>query len=521
MTGVRENAYDAVAYTAHSFAQTHPARLSTVAHLHGMTPAPCGRMRVLELGCGAGGNLVPMAFREPDSRFVGIDLAGSAIAQARAAATGLGLANVEFLHRDILDVGPDLGTFDYIIAHGVYSWVPDAVRERLFALYGSLLAPHGVGYVSYNALPGCRFRDIARDVMLFHTRGIEEPAERVRVARAALGAYAEASDPDSLHGVALRGRVAQLAEIPDEVLYHDDLNPSAQAFLLSDVTARAASHGLQFLAETSFPNRFGGARPAAATLLRQFEGEGADAVTLEQSLDLVIGRPFRESLFCRAAVPLRRQLDVGTLRPYHLAADARAVEGSHDPAVPGVVRFAFDGGVALSVDLPSCKAALFRLSAVWPCAIHHDKLVEEAIAAVGRAPGQDVAAECAKLADAFLALFRAGLLDAHLEAPRLTTEPAERPETTLLARLQAKSGAAVTDMRHRTVDLGGALVRKFVELMDGTRTVERLTDDLNVFLARIDRSGDPTGAEALPASVTPDAVRQHLRDVARLGLLVR
>ena len=82
----------------------------------------------------------------------------------------------------------------------MFSWVPDAVRERIVALFGELLAPQGVAYLSYNALPGCRLRDLARDVMLYAVRDIDEPRERVRVARAALKDVAEASDPDSFHG---------------------------------------------------------------------------------------------------------------------------------------------------------------------------------------------------------------------------------------------------------------------------------------------------------------------------------
>ena len=128
------------------------------------------------------------------------------------------------------------------IVHGVYSWVPDMVRERIIALFGQLLAPQGVAYVSYNALPGCRLRDLARDVMLFAVKDIEDPRERVRVARAALKEIAEASDPDSFHGAALRQRLKQIDELPDNVLYHDDLNPGARAFALHEVLSLSLIH---------------------------------------------------------------------------------------------------------------------------------------------------------------------------------------------------------------------------------------------------------------------------------------
>ncbi|RYE74101.1 MAG: methyltransferase domain-containing protein, partial [Hyphomicrobiales bacterium] len=267
MKDLATNPYDAVAYPGHAFSQTHPAHLATIAHIHGMAPAPTATMRVLELGCGSGGNLIPMALQCPGAQLVGIDLSGRAIARAKAEAAELGLGNVSFEQRDIMAVTTGLGQFDYIIVHGVYSWVPQPVRERILALFGELLAPQGIAYVSYNALPGCRLRDLARDVMLFETREIDDPIEKVRVARAAIKRFAEATDAETFYGVALRERAKQIEDIPDNVLYHDDLNPGARAFALHEVLAAAEPHGLQFLSETSFPNNFGGARGPAQQVL--------------------------------------------------------------------------------------------------------------------------------------------------------------------------------------------------------------------------------------------------------------
>ena len=75
--------YDELPYPGSAFAQTHPDRLATLATLFGMTPAPVERCRVLELGCGDGGNLIPMAFALPESRFTGVDLATTAIARGQ------------------------------------------------------------------------------------------------------------------------------------------------------------------------------------------------------------------------------------------------------------------------------------------------------------------------------------------------------------------------------------------------------------------------------------------------------
>lgn len=509
------NPYDAVAYPGHAFSQTHPARLATIAHFHGMDPAPTATMRVLELGCGRGGNLIPMAFHHPEARFVGIDLSLSAIEHARISAAELGLANLVFHHLDILDVTPELGRFDYIIVHGVYSWVPEPVRDGVMAIFQELLSPQGVAYVSYNALPGCRLRDLARDVMLFETRDIADPQERVRVARASLKAFAEASDPNSFYGSALRLRLEQIADTPDNVLYHDDLNPGARAFALHEVLGAAGRHGLQFLSEASFSNRYSGVRGSARELLAQIPIE--NAVLREQSLDLLIGRSFRETLLCRAGIALRRGMPPGVLRQYHLAAHASVVEQKEEEKRPGVDRFSFGEGVGVSVDLPLCKTALRILGGIWPASITWDELAERALRDVGEGVGSDTEHELVRLEEALTAIFKAGLLDITLEKLPLTTEISEKPVANGIARWQALTTGEVTDLRHRMVLLEGLIVRKFVSLLDGSRTPEMLLADLNAFLAEAHASGaDVTG---LPARATAEEIEMHLRDVATLGLL--
>lgn len=118
-------AYDDVPYPSVPFPQTHPDRLATLATLFGMRTASVEGCRVLELGCGDGGNLIPMALVLPGSRFLGLDLAGEPIGRGRATINALGLRNVELRQEDLRafdrSVDADLEPFDFIIGHGVYS----------------------------------------------------------------------------------------------------------------------------------------------------------------------------------------------------------------------------------------------------------------------------------------------------------------------------------------------------------------------------------------------------------------
>ena len=98
--------------------------LATLGALFGMNPARLESCRVLELGCGEGANLIPVAFQWPESEFVGIDLSAEAIRYGNDFIGRLGLRNITLRCLDIMEIDREFGSFDYIIVHGVYSWVP-------------------------------------------------------------------------------------------------------------------------------------------------------------------------------------------------------------------------------------------------------------------------------------------------------------------------------------------------------------------------------------------------------------
>src|SRR5947207_2446253 len=150
--------YGDVAYEGQSNAVSHPDRMAVVATMFGLTPPEVATCRVLELGCSAGANLLPMAETLPGAELVGCDLSPQAIAAARETAADAGIRNVVFVEGDLSTLPDALGEFDYLIAHGVYSWVPAPVRDAMFALAGRRLRSNGVMFVSYNVYPGCHVR---------------------------------------------------------------------------------------------------------------------------------------------------------------------------------------------------------------------------------------------------------------------------------------------------------------------------------------------------------------------------
>src|SRR6266851_5993395 len=158
MTANIPYSYDEVPYHSFPFADSHPDRLATVAHLFGLTPPDPQTARILELGCASGGNLLPMAELYPQGRFIGIDLSERQIAAGQQAVTAVGLTNLELRQASILDVDASWGQFDYVIAHGVFSWVPEPVQDKILSICHTNLQPNGIAYISYNTLPGWHMR---------------------------------------------------------------------------------------------------------------------------------------------------------------------------------------------------------------------------------------------------------------------------------------------------------------------------------------------------------------------------
>ena len=194
VTGAIAEAYDAVPYGMRTHARTHPRRLQTAGTLWGMRPAPADGCRVLELGCGEGANLLVLAEALPQSQFVGVDLSHRQVRMGRDRVDELGLGNVDLRQGDLRELDDTLGEFDYVLVAGVFSWVPAAIRERLLALCRTVLAPHGIAYVSYNTTPGWYVNGALRTLLLDHTRSVDGWDAKIRAGRALLTGLATTLD---------------------------------------------------------------------------------------------------------------------------------------------------------------------------------------------------------------------------------------------------------------------------------------------------------------------------------------
>jgi SAM-dependent methyltransferase len=435
-----------------------------------------------------------MALGLPGGRFHGIDASARAIARGRELVRALGLANATLEVAAIEELEPPPEPFDYVVAHGVYSWVEEPVRDRLLALCGSALSERGIAYVSYNALPGGRLSEALRDMLAFHTAGLADPAERIEGARDLLRLLAESWPEGHEFGAVMRRQAERLLERSGETLFHDELAAVNEPVYFHEFAAHAARHGLQYLAEADFFEMQTGVLPDAVSAeLLAVE----DPVRREQYLDFVKGRMFRQTLLCRAELEVDRSPEPLVVEGLAVSSPARAAGAPDDE---GRVTFEGPTGSTLTTDHPLVVSALERIGAAWPGAVRVRELIPP-----GASP-EDRAAVCGAL----LRSYAGNLVQLHASPPALTVEVSERPEASPLARHQARSGELVTNLRHTSVRIDDDLGRRLVVLLDGTRDRARLLDELRAFLRE-------TGRE--PPGDLEDGLERSLRGLAGLALL--
>ena len=531
--------YDDIRYPARSFEYTHPNRLATVAALNGMTPAPIAHCRVLELGCGVCGNIIPMAYQNPESQFVGIDLSGEAIAAGQHRITALGLRNLSVHHLDILDINDQFGRFDYIIAHGVYSWVPAPVRQKILAISKQLLNSQGVSYISYNAHPFSHMRDMVRDMMLFHTREMTGSREKIDQARGIAKFITEGSDENSIHGRVMRAQNNRIEGIYDELLFHDDLNESAEAFLLHKFVEAAAQHGLQYLGDVDYDRQdMSKYSEVVRSILQTFPPEAL--MLRDQYQDFIEGVGFRRTLLCRDDVELRRTPPVDFVKWFFLSMPAKPVsendnsennkskndksqndkseklaseELNYSDLPPHKMLDSLPANNEMVVEgvSPLADPVLHCLRDAWPRSLTFNELTEGIFETLGpevNVERRELVIE--ELCDLLARAARRGDIKLRFDRPSVSTIVSETPEASLVARLQSQAGEIVTNLLHSMVILENAMSRQFLIKVDGTRTI----DELQAEVDRLSRS-NPDGS---PES--PD-VMSLLQKFAKSALLVR
>jgi methyltransferase-like protein/trans-aconitate methyltransferase len=518
-----ENRYDAVPYPNLSHPFTHPRRLEAIAALFGMEPAPITRCRVLELGCAAGANLIPQAVEFPESRFVGADLSGRQIADGQQTIAALGLPNIELRQADLMTIDESWGQFDYIISHGLFSWVPPHVQDKLLEISARNLSPSGVALVSYNTYPGWHLVTPIRDLMNFHTAGFNDPREKIAQANAILNLMVEVSSAESLIGKMFQEEQRTLKWVGDDsYFFHDHLEPDNHPVYFHEFMRRAEARGLQYLAESEI-----------RTMLLQNQSEkvrttfaNLPILQTEQYLDFVSGRRFRTTLLCHQAVALERCLDPAMMRRFHFALPGNLEAANVDIRKEGPAEFTHNGNTLTTSDRLT-KATLMYLKEVYPAYVPFRQLCATSLARIGQLspsmlgnPGASTEVLAADLLKSYLF----GFLHISLHPPRCAGKLNARPLASPLARWQAEHGLPLTNLHHQRVNMD-PLGRRIVYRLDGRHDRTALTDCVQEAIASgeftvTDRNHEDRPLKQVPNHAVANILDLKLNEIATAALLV-
>jgi methyltransferase-like protein/SAM-dependent methyltransferase len=522
-----QNAYDELPYQSRFVAAAHPDRLAAMAVLHGLRPPDVAGCRVLELGCADGGNLVTMAQALPGSSFVGVDLSPRQVAEGRDLVARLGLSNVDLRALSLMDVDDDFGRFDYVICHGVYSWVGAAARAKILDVCDRNLAPGGVAYVSYNTYPGWHYRGMVRDMLLYHTAGLPpdvDPAGHVHEARALLDFLAgAAAPPDGVHAAALRQEAALVGRSRDTYVFHDHLEAENHPVYFHEFAAAAGSAGLIPFAPARFDLVEAGLAPEVRQVLARL---GSDRVRRAQYLDFVVNRTFRQSLLCHAGLNPSEDPQPEAVPALRLTALARPEGSQVDVRSDALVPFVSLFNDRLSVGQPLLKAAVVALCERWPRSAGFDELWAETLHRLGRpAPPPGPAAEAERRAFALFLLqgHMTNLVNLHAYDPPIAPTAGPRPCAPPLVRHQAATGAQVISLRLCAAALDD-VDRCLLPLLDGTRDRAALIEELAGRVVRgeaqLHHDGRPVHDPALARALLADPVEHSLQKIAGEALLM-
>ncbi|MGS2744616.1 methyltransferase regulatory domain-containing protein [Halomonas sp. LS-001] len=314
-----QQSYNSVPYDSRPFQQSAPEHLHALACLFGLDAPEPAKARVLEIGCSEGGNILPFAARYPDAEVVGIDLSDVQITAGQARLKEAGLTNMRLQAANIEDISKDAKPYDYIICHGVFSWVPASVQQAILRVCSENLSDNGIAYISYNTYPGWKTKEIIRDAMLLRGAERTTPEEKLSYAVGMVDFLQQVSPEGSVMRQVLNENADMIRQGKPSYLLHEFLEPCNQPLYFKDLLAMAGEHGLGYLAEAEPNSMF--LSNYAPSIAKPLSKEVKNQEQLEQYLDFVHNRAFRQTLLVRKPNQAKIRYAVGAeqLKKLHVA----------------------------------------------------------------------------------------------------------------------------------------------------------------------------------------------------------
>lgn len=453
------------------------------------------KFHVTELGCGDGTNLTILAFYHPYATFVGVDNSDAELELAYNGVKFLQLQNIQFICKDVCDLEPaSMKESDYIIAHGLYSWVPDDVRHAILSFCAHNLQDEGLAYISYNAQPGWSTRNLIRETLLrsqlVQTAPLEEKGQMaIDVVRQLLE---DLPARDYVSAVLLADELERVINAKPWYVFHEYLTEVNDGFWLTDFVKKARFHGLEYVTDAQFCRPEG---QVPATLKESLSNRNFDPVEQEETADLLCNRYFRASILCRADAPQNKTSRRKLMEEVYIATSLQAQSDPLDLTDGVTERFSSLAGHEITLDRAITKAAILVLSTQWPRGIQLADLYQQATKLLTSHSCKVPVDARSLLTDEVATLFEAGQINLRVEEPVYDTHIPEYPKIHALARFEIEHREALSTPFHLPLPLDPKAMA-VVRAMDGSRSRTELRGEF----------GD-------------DLVEQTLNTVARWGLL--
>lgn len=311
---MQQTIYKELGYKSYPFPFTTPAYLEAYGTLVGLNTPPAKTARVLELGATYGGNIISQAVHNPEATFVGIELSQDQVEKGNKIISDAKLDNVSLLQGDILNFDESLGNFDYIIAHGFYSWISDEMKDKLLDIISHHLADNGIAYVSYNTYPGWHTMEEVRQLMLFANRGYDELTHKEKVLRgktvgSLVGAQILNYDNLKERNSKFLGALRSVMQKDDYYVGHDHLEPHNDPCYFYQFNDHLKAHNLTYVCDADL----------TLSMVRTYDDSIADKLEKlapnsqadqEQYLDFMLDTTFRKSIICKESAAKDISYDV-------------------------------------------------------------------------------------------------------------------------------------------------------------------------------------------------------------------
>ena len=311
---MQQTIYKELGYKSYPFPFTTPAYLEAYGTLVGLNTPPAKTARVLELGATYGGNIISQAVHNPEATFVGIELSQDQVEKGNKIISDAKLDNISLIQGDIMNFDETLGTFDYIIAHGFYSWISDEMKDKLLDIISKHLADNGIAYVSYNTYPGWHTMEEVRQIMLFANRGHDELTHKEKVLRgktvgSLVGSQILNYDNLKERNSKFLGALRSVMQKDDYYVGHDHLEPHNDPCYFYQFNDHLKVHNLAYVCDADL----------TLSMVRTYDESIADKLEKlapnsqadqEQYLDFMLDTTFRKSIICKADAAKNLNYDV-------------------------------------------------------------------------------------------------------------------------------------------------------------------------------------------------------------------